>query len=362
MKVLALVTDGFGAGGGIARYNRDLMTALAQSNGVNGVVVLPRNGDPNGRSMPGLSQLAPAHGRLRWSIAALRLAASRSFDVMFCGHLNAAPLAAFLARATAKPLWLQVHGIEAWQRPHPLIRRAAESAHLITSVSRYTRTRLLAWADIDPARVRVLPNTFAPGFAGDDRKAVAGKPAHLLARHDLSARRIILTVARMSAAERYKGHDRIIAALPAVLARHPDASYVIVGSGDDRPRIEQAAHAAGVAARVVFAGEVAADELPDYFRLADVFAMPSTGEGFGIVFLEAAVCGLPVVAGNRDGSIDALADGRLGRLVDPDDAGQLVSALCDALDGDIRPEPGAIDRFAPANFSRHVDDLVRHHI
>ncbi len=73
----------------------------------------------------------------------------------------------------------------------------------------------------------------------------------------------------------------------------------------------------GVAEHVIFAGFVPDEELPDHYRLADVFAMPSTGEGFGIVFLEALACGTPVLAGNRDGSTDALDAGRLGTLVDP---------------------------------------------
>jgi glycosyltransferase involved in cell wall biosynthesis len=77
------------------------------------------------------------------------------------------------------------------------------------------------------------------------------------------------------------------------------------------------ARESGVADRVTFAGQVPDEELPDYSALAHVFAMPSTGEGFGIVFLEAAATGLPIVGGNRDGSVDALAEGRIGRLVDP---------------------------------------------
>ena len=84
---------------------------------------------------------------------------------------------------------------------------------------------------------------------------------------------------------------------------------------------------AGVGAAVRFVGQVARQELPDYYRLADVFVMPSTGEGFGIVFLEASAADLPVIGGNRDGSVDALAEGRIGTLIDPDDVHGLVEAI-----------------------------------
>src|SRR5207253_5289087 len=133
------------------------------------------------------------------------------------------------------------------------------------------------------------------------------------------------------ASERGKGHDHVIEALPQVLAACPNAVYVVVGDGDDRSRLQRLAQATGVADRVVFAGAVDDSELPDYYRLADVFVMPSVQEGFGIVFLEAAASGLKIVAGDRDGSADPLADGRLGRLVHPADRAQLVEAITEAL-------------------------------
>ena len=358
LRILALVADGFGATGGIARYNRDLVTALSASATVGQVVVVPRFGDTRGLALPaGVEQVDARGGRLAWAMAAAQQALARGFDAIFCGHIFATPVAAVLARLTAKPLWLQVHGIEAWTAPGQAAARATADARLITCVSRYTRARLLGWCDIDPARVRVLPNTV------DARFAPGPKPPQLLQRLGLDGRRVILTVSRLSSGERYKGHDRIIAALPAVIARHPDAVYVVAGEGDDRGRLEQLARDADVTAHLRFVGQLPADELADAYRMADVFCMPSTGEGFGIVFLEAAASGLSVIGGNRDGSVDALAEGRIGRLVDPHDAGQLIAARCDALDGHMKPAPpGEIERFGFANFSSHVDDLVRHHL
>jgi phosphatidylinositol alpha-1,6-mannosyltransferase len=355
MRLLALVTDGFGAGGGIARYNQDLMGALSQSALVSDVLVLPRFAAPSAATPAKVRQLMPSPGRAAWIARALALATWRRVDAVFCGHLNAVPLAATIARLQRVPLWVQVHGIEAWRRRGPSHRHALAAAALVTCVSRYTRARLLAWANVPAHFVRVLPNTVASKYA----------PRHprtdLIARHSLSGRRIILTVGRLSALERYKGHDRLITALPSILAHVPDAAYLIVGSGDDRPRLERLAREAGIVDRVVFAGWVPDAELPDYFALAHVFAMPSTGEGFGIVFLEAAASGLPVIGCNRDGSVDALAEGRIGRLVDPQEPKEIEAAVIDALCG-RHPAPAAaeeIRRFTFPAFAAHVHELVR---
>jgi phosphatidylinositol alpha-1,6-mannosyltransferase len=356
MKLLALITDGFGANGGIAQYNRDLMLALAQSSSVTNVLALPRRGGMDATTPPKVSQLAASSGPAAFSARALLLAVQQRFDAVFCGHIYAAPLASVLSRLLRKPLWLQVHGIEAWQRPSATVRNAAASASLITSVSRHTRRRLLDWCDIAPERVRVLPNTVSANYRPRPRRA------DLAARHALAGRKVLLTVGRLSAGERYKGHDRVMAALPRIAEQQPDVCYLIVGDGDDLPRLRHDAETKGLSNRVVFAGHVPESEIADYFALADVFAMPSTGEGFGIVFLEAAASGLPVIGGNRDGSVDALADGRVGRVVDPDDIESISDAIIAALDGRLRPDTAAASRFAFDNFSRHVDDIVRRHL
>jgi len=354
LRVLALVTDGFGGHGGVAQYNRDFLSSLAACDGIGEVIVLPRVSAFAPGGLPSnVRQLLPVQGRLAYSLAALRAAqALRRIDIVFCGHLFMAPLAAAIAKLLRAKLWVQVHGIEAWQALSWLHRKSVQTATLVTSGSRYTRRRLLEWIGIDPARVKVLPNTVDPRFQPGPKSDT------LLDRHHARGKKVLMTVGRLASSERYKGHDRVMRTLPLVLSNHPETIYLIVGDGDDRARLDALAVEFGVAEKVEFAGHIDAEQLPDYFRLADVFVMPSRGEGFGIVFLEAMASGIAVIGGNQDGSLDPLADGVLGTAVDPLNQEQLASAICAAL----RTPPVRIDRarrFGIQAFSEHLYALVR---
>lgn len=227
--------------------------------------------------------------------------------------MNFGRIAHYVKRANGTPFTLVAHGIDIHSGLPKATLGALRAADHITAVSEWTRRRVLDLGGIDAERISLLPNTF-----DELRFTIAGRPEELVKRYRiLPHERVVLTVARLSAGERYKGYDRIVRALPSIQATGA-IRFVLVGEGDDRPRIEQLAREVGVERQVTFAGFVPNEELPDHYRLADVFAMPSTGEGFGIVFLESMGCGTPVVAGNRDGSIDALDGGRLGKLVDPE--------------------------------------------
>ena len=357
MNVLALVTDAFGGFGGIAQYNRDLLTALAQCADRSRVVVLPRLGRADQSELPtGVRQLEARGSKAGYTIAAFGAAMNDGpFDVVFCGHLHMAPLGAIVAGFLRVPLWLQLHGVEAWDALARTRRWAAERASLVTAVSRHTRRRFLRFNGGDPSRVRVLPNVV------DHRFAAGSRPEHLLKRHRLHGKRILLTVGRLAGNEQHKGHDTVIQALPAIVKACPDLVYVIAGKGDDAARLAALARRLGVEDVVLFVGMVKDNELADYYRLADVFVMPSTQEGFGIVFLEAAASGLKVIGGNSDGSTDALADGVIGFTIDPANSDELVLAISQALAGH-GPDPAQVQRFNNENFIRQVYELTKSHL
>jgi phosphatidylinositol alpha-1,6-mannosyltransferase len=263
---------------------------------------------------------------------------------VFCGHLHLAPLAAVVARLACARLIVQTHGIEVWPAPSRLRRLAVEAADLVLSVSRHTRAAALAWADIPPERVIVVPNTVGDSFTPGDGSA-------LRAAWGLDGKRVLLTVGRQDARERYKGHDRVIGAIPDLVACGHDIAYVVIGDGGDRARLTAMANQLGVAERVRFIGFAPPPTLVGAYRMADLFVMPSTGEGFGIVFLEAIACGTPALGLAVGGARDALGDGELGTALERQD--DLVAAI-DRLLAGPRTDPRALAGKVRARFGREA--------
>jgi glycosyltransferase involved in cell wall biosynthesis len=248
-------------------------------------------------------------------------------DLVIASHINFAQAAYWLKRLNGTPYWAIAHGIEAWNIQNPRLIHALRHADRILAVSEFTRDRLIQAQNLDPAKVLLLPNTF-----DSDRFQIAPKPIDLLKRHVLRPEQpIMLTVARLSSSEQYKGYDQILQAMPQLLTLMPNLHYLIVGKGSDRPRIETMIEQLGIQSSVTLVGFVPDAELKDYYNLCDLFAMPSKGEGFGIVYLEALACGKPVLGGNQDGAIDALCHGRLGVLVNPDSVDEISQAIAQIL-------------------------------
>jgi phosphatidylinositol alpha-1,6-mannosyltransferase len=347
--VLALVTDAFGGRGGIAQYNRDLLHALATMPEISAIIVLPRHAPDSPVARAGIMQAPPRASRLVYAIRALLTTFHGRIDVVFCGHLNMAPLSWLIARLKGAKLIVQMHGVEAWSRPSPLRRAATEAADLVLCVSRHTRAGVVGWAAISPERIVVVPDTVGKGFVPSDGSAL---------RRTLGIldKCVLLTVGRMDPRERGKGHDRVIAAIPDLVSDGYDIVYLIVGEGNDRARLEALARRSGVAERIRFLGAVPPQHLPEAYRIADLFVMPSTQEGFGIAFLEAMASGTPALGLAVGGAPDALAEGELGTIVA--DEVELPAAIARLL-AVSKPDPDALSqavhaRFGPAAFRARV--------
>ena len=191
----------------------------------------------------------------------------------------------------------------------------------MTSVSRHTRRLFLGWADVEPTKVLILPNTVGDQFRADnDRQAAKRKLG-------LTGRQILLTVSRLAKTERYKGHAAVIRRLPEIAKSIGNVAYIIAGEGDLKSELQDLVRGLKLEHMVVFTGAVARSELPTLYSAADAYVMPSSGEGFGIVYLEALACGVPVIAGDSDGACDPLHDGRLGALTDEEHFTQTVLRL-----------------------------------
>jgi phosphatidyl-myo-inositol dimannoside synthase len=148
-------------------------------------------------------------------------------------------------------------------------------------------------------------------------------------KYGILGRRILLSLARLVPK---KGIDKVIEAMPEITANIPDAVYLVGGDGPDRVRLERLAEQVGVKDKVVYAGYLANDELNDFMNLGEIFIMPNREingdtEGFGLVFLQASACGLPVVGGNAGGTDDAIQDGKSGFIINGNDKSQIVSQV-----------------------------------
>jgi phosphatidylinositol alpha-1,6-mannosyltransferase len=340
---LALVTDAYGGRGGIAQYNRDFLSAIAECGTVSSIIVVTRHAPNRAVTPTRIRQASPRPSRLAYTVVALLTALRQRVDVVFCGHLYMAHLAAVIARLKGAKLVIQMHGTDAWARPSWPQRMAVEAADLVLCVSRHTRALVVGWAAIAPERVLVLPNTVADVFVPGDGSA-------LRAELGLKGKQVLLTVGRMDSRERYKGHERVIAAIPKLLEKGHDLVYVIVGDGDDQVRLEDLAQEARVAERTLFLGSVGPQRLAELYRMADLFVMPSTGEGFGIVFLEAMASGTPALGLDVAGASDALGDGELGTLVSE---GELAAAI-DRLLSAPKQDPHELSEAVRARFGREA--------
>jgi glycosyltransferase involved in cell wall biosynthesis len=275
---------------------------------------------------------------------------------LICGHLYLLPAAWLLARLRGARLALIIHGLEAW-RPSGkiLVNWLARSVDSFISVSRYSAERFTRWSKVPMERAFILPNCVDLSQFHPQRRDMS-----LLARYGLQSSKVIMTTGRLAAQERYKGFDEVIDLMPRLLERFPTLKYLIVGDGRDRSRLKAKVGALGLEENVVFAGYIPESEKVAHYNLADVYVMPSMGEGFGIVLIEAAACGVPVIGSKLDGSREALLDGRLGTLVDPKSPHELLEAVTAALeDRSRRGRLAAIDTFSVQNFRALVADWCR---
>lgn len=284
--------------------------------------------------------------------------------LIICGHLNFAPIAFLIHRLTGIPYWICVYGADAWNINDYWKKQALRNANKIISISSYTSDRLIYEQALNPEKIALLPVTFDAS-----RWSIAPKPQYLLERHQFSADQpLILTVGRMSKVEQHKGYDRLIRTLPTIIQTIPNIHYLIVGQGDDRPRIEQLIQSLSLEKYVTLTGFIPDQELVDYYNLCDIFAMPSNAEGFGIVYLEALACGKPTLGGNQDGAIDALCHGEIGVLVDPNNLEEIAQAIIKVLQGTY-PNPiiyqperlrqKVIETYGSARFKTVLTHLVK---
>lgn len=282
------------------------------------------------------SQRLSLRSKARFSFEVLRFAARAKPALTICCHAGQAPLALLIRPVSGSPYAILCHGAEVWGHLKGVTRHSLRAADALWAVSDFTARRLREMNGIRQARVKRILHGTKSWQMGDDIRAL--QPWH---------GGKILTVARLEA---YKGIDDLIRAL-ARLAIDEPPSLTVVGDGSDRARLERIAKELQVSDRVTFLGRVSDQELSRCYRESDVFVLVSRlrvgsgayGEGFGLVYLEAATHGLPVIAGSEGGSREALVPDHTGLLVPPG----RVDALADALSR-LLAEPSTARRMGKA--------------
>jgi phosphatidylinositol alpha-1,6-mannosyltransferase len=325
------------------------------------VVTLSASADSKGPATPRVTR-TPRLGGQQPSVGILNAATvARAIawrpDAVLSGHVVTGPAALAVQALLGAPVIQYLYGKELEGRPG-LSRLVTQHARASVAISSHTRGQALALGAPADRLHLILPGVDPP---------VAPSPRP--AQRDKREPPTILTVARLR--DRYKGFDVMIRALPLIRARVPDARWVVVGDGPLRGELEAMAASEGVADHITFAGALDDEARDGWLDRAGVFAMPSRllpggrgGEGFGIVYLEAGAHGLPCVAGNVGGSVDAVIDGETGLLVDPTDHAAVAGAIADLLlDPALRLRLGEAgraraERLSWAHMAEEVDALI----
>ena len=253
--------------------------------------------------------------------------------VVILSHINLL-LVGYLVKvfSPSTKLVLIAHGIEVWKPLPSRIRLMLDACDLILPVSHFTKDKMKSLFGLPEERFLVINNCLDPFLEMPLEKE---KDPALMERYGIEkGQTVLLTVSRMVETEQYKGYDKVLHVLPELVKAYVGICYLMVGRYDEaeKQRLDLLINKLGIQGTVIFAGFITDEELGAHFRLADIFVMPSEKEGFGLVFTEAMFYGLPVIAGNKDGSTDALCNGELGLLVDPNDCDELVAAIHLVLD------------------------------
>jgi len=322
MKILVLAPP-MEATGGIQRYIQTIVHSLREINGDRNVQLLAVPAEPE--ELPDGSAALRTTVKGKFLLSSLTTAIRWRPELVICAHVGVAPVGRLIQRITRAPFWVILYGIDVWGELTARKVDALRHAQRLLSISRFTFRVAADRHSLDKSRAAFL----APALSFDSSQENTAPTS-------TADRPIVLTVGRLAAAERYKGHDAMLAAWPKVLQQVPDSHYVVVGDGDDLPRLASRAKELGLGDSVQFRGALNSEDLRTCYETCRVFAMPARtefdsrsprGEGFGIVFLEAMAHGKPVVGPNTGAPAEFIRSGEHGLLVDPLNADELAQAL-----------------------------------
>jgi phosphatidylinositol alpha-1,6-mannosyltransferase len=303
--------------------------------------------------------------RARYGAAVLSRARHARGSVVLITHVALAPFARAVKRLTGAKFFAFLHGVEAWE---PLGGRTAWGLAACDRYVTNSEFTLARFREANPAfaatpgAVCYLP---ARSLGGEDRATRTAAPNGAPNGSPKGSRRAIV-VGRLWGRGLLKGQRELITVWPRVLERVPNAELLVVGGGEGRGDLEALAREKGVSGAVSFPGEVSDAELDALYRDADLYAMPSEGEGFGLVFAEAMARGLACIASREDAGSEVVVDGETGLHVAPRDLDEIHTAVVRLLgDDSLRERMGEAGReraerlFSLAGFNRRMEEILR---
>lgn len=362
-KISFLVLTAFSSMGGIEKFNRAFMKAMIELQEplhfkADFAGMHDDHSDP---SYVPAGSFRPFHGQ-KIKFVIQNFLESLKADELIIGHMNLAAVGVlFKLFRPGKKLTVICHGIEVFEPVSGLQKILLRKADRLLAVSSFTKNKLIQQQQMPAEKISIFPNTLDPHF---QLPSAFSKPSFLKERYGIGENeQVIFTLTRLNSAEGYKGYDKVISVLPQLVKSGQPFKYILAGKADEteQKRMEEFIAAGGLQQYVLMPGFIADEEVTAHYLLADVFVMPSKGEGFGIVYLEAMACGLPVIAGNKDGSTEALQFGELGTLIDPDDTEQLQKAITTVLQQ--QKEAKLLQQKMLRFFSfEHYKERLQHHL
>jgi phosphatidylinositol alpha-1,6-mannosyltransferase len=275
-------------------------------------------------SVGGKEFVFTGYERSKARFAATAVRASRRYGkLVLAGHPHLGPVAqAMWVGAAGLKTIICTHGLEVWEPLSTVRRLALRRADVVLAPSKDTANHVADAQKVNLENIHVLPWALDPDF-----EAIPANGPRLKLPQGYPEGRVILTVGRWLANERYKGMDTLITTLPRLLTQWPELQLLAVGDGDDRAWLEELAEQNGVKRHVHFMSGLSYEQLAACYSACEIFALPSRGEGFGLVYLEAMARGKPVIGGAHGGSPEVIEDGVTGYLVPHGDAAQLASSV-----------------------------------
>lgn len=248
--------------------------------------------------------------------------------VVVLSHINLL-LPAYLIKlfSPKTKLILIAHGIEVWKPLSSLKQKMLQKADLILPVSHFTKEKMKTLFNLPEKNFNVLNNCLDPFLPppADESAGINYRKQYNIDTNDI----VLMTLSRLSAKEKNKNYDKVLAAIKKLKLEFPYLKYLFVGKYDaeEKERLDILIDSLGIKGSVIFTGFVPDTEIAFFYNMADIYIMPSEKEGFGISFIEAMYYGKPVIAGNRDGTTDALLNGQLGTLIDPRSEQEIMDAI-----------------------------------